>query len=68
MEAPSVIGMGIAFLAIGGIWSLLSKYKPDLSMFKKYSREQFYRNQGAMVTIAAVGVMLIIMGAMELLK
>ena len=68
MEAPSLIGVGVGFLAVGGIWTLLSKYKPDLPMFKKYSKEQFYRNQGAMVTLAAVGVMLIIMGAMELLK
>lgn len=66
MNVSSMIGMGAGFAAVGGIYALLSFRKPDLPIFKKYTKEQFYRNQGMMLAFCSFGIMLILLGLMTM--
>lgn len=67
MEAPSLIGLGIGFAAIGLVFTLLSKFKPDMAPFRKYTQEQFCRTQGVLAMCIVFGLLLILDGAMLLL-
>lgn len=67
VNAPTLIGLGIGFAAIGAVFSLLIARKPDLALFRKYTEKQFGRTQGMLAMFVLFGLLLIFQGAMLLL-
>lgn len=66
MSTASFVGMGVGFLVVGAIFGLLSIFKPNSAIFKKYTKEQFYRTQGMLTMFVAFGIMMILMGLLNI--